>query len=106
DSDVLFGAGAPRAFEFAQVARKRKPKIPRNDEFRLEHGSTLHYTVWSDLEAPPVDKLRAASTMVPPGYGVYLQLPPEITIPTRTLAVQITSGLTNNYDKAIAIESW
>jgi protein-glutamine gamma-glutamyltransferase len=106
DSDVLFGASNPRAYELAQIMRKRKPTVPRNDEFRIEHGSTLHYTVWSDLERPPIEKLRGASEKVPVGYFVYLQLPEEITAETRELAARITAGLTNNYDKAVAIERW
>ncbi len=106
DSDVLFGASNPRAFELAQIARKRKQKLPRNDEFRLEHGSTLHYTVWSEIEPPSIPALRAASSEVPAGYGVYLQLPPEITPETRALAASITANVTNNYDKAVAIERW
>jgi transglutaminase-like putative cysteine protease len=106
DSDVLFGASNPRAFELAQVARKRKPTRPRNDEFRIEHGATLHYTVWSELDPPPIPTLRAASSTVPPGYGVYLQLPEEITPETRALAARITASFSNNYDKAVAIKDW
>ena len=107
DSNVLFGASNPGVFELAQIARKRKPALMFNDEFRIEHGATLRYTVWSDLEAPPPEKLRAATGMLPGGYtGAYLQLPSEITAQTRALAAQITNGLDNHYDKAIAIERW
>jgi hypothetical protein len=106
DSDVLFGASNPRIFELAQIARKRRPSPMRNDEFRLEHGSTLHYTVYSDLVAPSPGELRTADTALPPGYGVYLRVPAEITDETRRLAERITAGLPNNYDKAIAIERW
>ena len=106
DTDVLFGASNPRVFEMAQIARKRRPTPMRNDEFRIEHGSTLHYTVWSDLVPPSPDELRAASGPLPPGYGAYLNLPPEITAETRQLAQRITAGLPTNYDKAVAIERW
>ncbi len=106
DSDVLFGAGMPRVFEMAQIARKRKPRPLHNDEMRVEHGSTLHYTVWSELAPPPPDELRAADGKFPPDYGVYLQLPEEITPQTKALAHRITDGLPNNYDKAVAIERW
>jgi transglutaminase-like putative cysteine protease len=106
DSDVLFGATAPRIVEYAHTLRPRKVMAERNDEVRLEHGSTVHYTVWSQLRPPPPDTLRAATGPFPEGYQAYLQLPPEITPRTRELAHRITAGLTTEYDKAQAIKSW
>ncbi|HSD90804.1 MAG TPA: DUF3488 and transglutaminase-like domain-containing protein, partial [Kofleriaceae bacterium] len=106
DSDVLFGAGIPRTFELAQIARARRPHGPSNDELRIEHGATVHYTVWSDLAPPPSEELRAATGPMPPQYAVYMQIPVEITPETRALATRITAGLSNNYDKAKAIEVW
>jgi len=106
DADVLFGASNPRVFETSQIARKRRPTPMRNDEMRLEHGSTLHYTVWSELAPPTPAELRAADGPLPWGFGVYLALPGEITPETRALAKRITAGLPTNYDKAIAIERW
>jgi len=106
DSDVLFGASNPRVFETAAIARKRKPRLQLNDEFRLEHGSTLHYTVWSDLQTPPPDELRQPVGSAPGGYAVYLQLPAEITEETYALARRLTDGLPTDYDKAVAIERW
>ncbi|MGE0403501.1 MAG: DUF3488 and DUF4129 domain-containing transglutaminase family protein [Kofleriaceae bacterium] len=106
DSDVLFGAGKPRLVEYPHVARKRSPAIERNDEIRLTHGSTIHYTVYSELAPPPADKLRAATGELPKNYDVYLQLDDAITQRTRAKALEITRGLTNNYDKAVAIKDW
>ena len=112
DSDVLFGASNPRVFELAQVVRQRASKHPRNDEMRLEHGGTIHYTVWSQTEPPPANVLRAASTTIPKELAVYVRLPlstrgiPEITGRTIALAHQITDQYTNNYDKAVAIQRW
>ncbi|HEY5924796.1 MAG TPA: DUF3488 and transglutaminase-like domain-containing protein [Kofleriaceae bacterium] len=106
DSDVLFGASNPHVIETAAIARKRKPRLQLNDEFRLEHGSTLHYTVWSDLQQPPPELLRAPLGTSPPSYAVYLQLPEEITPETYELARRLTEGLPTNYDKVIAIERW
>jgi transglutaminase-like putative cysteine protease len=107
DSDVLFGASNPHVFETAMIARKRKRRSPHNDEFRLEHGSTLHYTVWSDLATPSPDELRAAAGELSVLYeNAYLQLPPEITAETRALAQRLTERLPTTYDKAIAIERW
>jgi transglutaminase-like putative cysteine protease len=106
DSDVLFGASTPRIVEYAHTVRRRKPIVERNDEIRLEHGSTVHYTVYSELKAPSADELRAAGEALPRGFEVYLQLPPEITKRTRELAARITAGLGNDYDKAVAIQRW
>ena len=111
DSDVLFGASNPRVFELAQVVR-RNVKHPRNDEMRLAHGGTVHYTVWSQTETPPASVLRAAGEAIPQPYLVYTQLPRredhswEITPRTFALAHQITDKYTNNYDKAVAIQRW
>jgi protein-glutamine gamma-glutamyltransferase len=107
DSDVLFGAGHPRVFETALIARKRKPRTQHNDELRLEHGGTLRYTVWSDLAPPSPGELRAATGALSAQYEeAYLQLPPEITPETYALAKRLTEGLPTSYDKAIAIERW
>jgi transglutaminase-like putative cysteine protease len=106
DSDVLFGASKPKLVEYPHVARKRSPIVELNDEIRLAHGSTIHYTVYSALAPPPVETLRAATGTLPRNYGVYLQLDTAITQRTRALALQITNGLTNNYDKVVAIQEW
>jgi transglutaminase-like putative cysteine protease len=111
DSNVLFGASNPRVFELAQVVRARAKPNMRNDEMRLEHGSTIRYTVWSQTDPPNVDQLRAASnvlstTDLAKHYDVFLKLPPEITQRTRDLATKLTAGLTNNYDKAVAIHRY
>jgi len=107
DSDVLFGASNPQVFELAQIARKRRPPLMFNDEFRIEHGATLRYTTYSNIEPPTADELRNAKGPLPGGYtSAYLQLPVEITAETRKLAGDITSSYDNNYDKAQAIERW
>jgi transglutaminase-like putative cysteine protease len=107
DSDVLFGASSPYTFEVAQVVRQRARKFMKNDELRLDHSGTIHYTVYSQLAAPTPDVLRAAHGPLPRGYEVYLQLPEtEITPDTYDLAAKITAGLTTNYDKAVAIQRY
>jgi transglutaminase-like putative cysteine protease len=106
DSDVLFGASAPRIVEYAHTLRQRRPVVERNDEIRLDHGTTVHYAVWSQLSPPAPEVLRTANGNLPAGYEVYLQLPPEITRRTRDLARTITAGLTTEYDKALAIKAW
>jgi len=106
DSDVLFGASAPRIVEYVHTLRPRKNLVEHNDEIRLEHGNTVHYAVWSQLEQPTPEALRAATGNLPAGYEVYLQLPPEITRRTRDLARTITAGRTTEFDKAQAIKEW
>jgi transglutaminase-like putative cysteine protease len=106
DSDVLFGATTPRIVEYPHTLRRRKPLVERNDEIRLEHGSTVHYIVYSELSPPPVAELRASRGELPRGFEVYLQLPPEITRRTRELAARITADAGNAYDKAAAIQRW
>jgi hypothetical protein len=106
DSDVLFGASSPRIVEYPHTLRRRKPLVERNDELRLEHGSTVHYTLYSELGPPPVEQLRAAAGVLPRGFEVYLQLPPEITKRTRELAARITAGASNPFDRATAIQRW
>jgi transglutaminase-like putative cysteine protease len=106
ESDVLFGASMPRIVEYSHMLRPRKPVAERNDEIRVEHGSTIHYTVWSQLAPPSAAVLRAATGPLPEPYQVYLQLPSEITVRTYELARSIVAGAPTTYDKAIAIKSW
>jgi protein-glutamine gamma-glutamyltransferase len=107
DSDVMFGASIPRVFERAQSARHNPRKAMKNDELRIDHSSTIHYTVWSELETPAPDALRRATGDMPASFQVYLDYPKEQITP-RTIAkvLQITAGLDNNYDKAVAIQDW
>ena len=106
DSDVLFGASAPRIVEYVHTLRPRKNLVEHNDEIRLDHGNTVHYQVWSQLAPPAPETLQAATGNLPSGYEVYLQLPPEITRRTRDLARSITAGRTTEYAKAQAIQAW
>ncbi|HEY3806435.1 MAG TPA: DUF3488 and transglutaminase-like domain-containing protein [Kofleriaceae bacterium] len=107
DSDAMFGASLPRVFERAGQLRRPNRTNMQNDELRLEHSGTIHYTVWSQLAPPPVTVLRKASGPLPPNYQVYLQLPlDEISPRTIALAHKIADGKSNNYDKAVAIREW
>jgi transglutaminase-like putative cysteine protease len=106
DSDVLFGASLPRIVEYAHTLKPRRPLLERNDEIRLDHGTTVHYSVWSQLPSPPPEVLRAPGGNLPAGYEAYLQLPREITPRTRELASRITADATTEYDKALAIKAW
>ena len=102
DSDVLFAATAAHVVEVPSSMRQRVPPEQKNDEVRLAHSGTIHYTAWSELRTPPPEVLRAAPATVPPQYRVFLELPPEITPRTRALAEKITANAMNNYDRAVA----
>jgi transglutaminase-like putative cysteine protease len=102
-STALFGASMPVAYD---VPRNERPPFERGDDIRLEREEAIKYTVWSDLTPPPAAELRQAPDHLPPGYQAYLQWPKEITDDTVAKAKEITAGLTNDYDKAKAIESW
>ena len=116
DSDVLFGASNPRIVEYPRSLRRRKIPVENNDEVRLEHGSTIHYTVYSELDPPNPDELRASPPgPLPAGFEIYVensQTPQErpprhpITKRTRDLALRITAPFNNNYDKAVAIQRY
>src|SRR5262249_51456168 len=103
--DVLFGASMPLAFEFPASWRERAGK-ERNDEVRQSHQAGFKYVVYSDPEPPDAGLPRAAHGRLPPDFAVYLQLPDEIPDSVRRLATDITRGLTNDYDRAVAIERW
>ena len=104
--DVLFGASMPVAFRIDTGGRTPRWRDERNDEFRFPHSAGIKYTVFSDPDPPPARVLRAARGELPPGYGVYLQVPPEIGSEVRDLAMDITRGHHSDYDKAIAVEAW
>ncbi|HKE19507.1 MAG TPA: DUF3488 and transglutaminase-like domain-containing protein, partial [Kofleriaceae bacterium] len=103
--DVLFGASMPAAFRVGSSYGER-PRDERNDEIRHGHSTGIRYTVLSRLAPPPADALRRAPSVLPPGYQVYLQLPPEITPRVRALAEEIVRGATTEYDRAVAIERY
>lgn len=107
-NDVLFGAAMPTAFEFDSLPGRTKPRQGRNDELRLTHTQGIKYEVYSRIEKPSADELRAAtSAFLPEGFDVYTQYPEdEITARTIALAETITAGHANSYDKARAIEAW
>ncbi len=104
--DVLFGASMPTVFEFEPKWGQRSARKDHNDEIRLQHAAGTKYTVYSNLDRPSPATLRAAPKRLPPGFGVYTQLPRELPVRVRDKAREITRGLTSDYDKAIAIETW
>lgn len=106
DTDVMFAGGLPRVYEWGKTGAPQQRMRERNDEVRLSRTGTLVYQAWSQLEKPPLAALRAASSELPNGFEVYLQLPEEITARTRELAQTITANTSNQYDRAQAIVQW
>jgi transglutaminase-like putative cysteine protease len=65
------------------------------------------YRVSATLSNASVAQLQKADTNYPQWVQErYLQLPPTITARTRQLAEQITKGLDNPYDKAVAVTNY
>jgi transglutaminase-like putative cysteine protease len=106
DSDVLFGAGRPRMFDYAASLVPRRQRTFQNDEYHLDHNGTIHYTVWSEMHPPSADELRAATGPVPASVERDAELPVGTSQRTIDLAKSITAGATTDYDKAVAIQSW
>ena len=69
---------------------------------RLRPG--LQYTVVSSVSIAEGQLLRQAGTDYPGWVARYLQLPPELPQRVKDLAVDVTQGQDNPYDKALAIE--
>ena len=106
DSDVLFGGGKPRMFDYSASVVPRRPRTFQNDEYHLEHNGTIHYTVWSEMTAPSAQQLRAATGPVPAAVKRDAEIAPGTTDRTLELARTITAGLSTDYDKAAAIQLW
>ncbi len=106
DSDVLFGGGRPRLFDYAASLVPRRNRAFQNDEYHLEHNGTIHYTVWSDMHPPGPEVLRFATGPLPASVARDAVTPIGTTQRTIQLARTITAGLTNDYDKAAAIQLW
>jgi transglutaminase-like putative cysteine protease len=106
ETPVLFAADAPRVYDIPVGLRRTSSPIERNDEMRLEHAGTIHYTVWSELAPPAPEVLRAATGPLPVGYEAFLALPDDITARTRALAQQITAGASTDFDRATMIQDW
>jgi protein-glutamine gamma-glutamyltransferase len=104
--DVLFGASMPIAFRVDAGARPPRFRDERNDEFRFPHSAGIKYTVYSLPDSPPPTELRAAHGELPPGYGVYLQVPDAIGRDVRNLAGDITRSARSDYEKVLAVESY
>jgi hypothetical protein len=74
-------------------------------ENAIFNGET--YESRGSIAIPKADDLRQAGNVYPDWIvSNYLQIPSTITERTRDLAYQLTEGLDNPYDKALAITTW
>jgi transglutaminase-like putative cysteine protease len=82
-----------------------KETISLQSRFVMRQGD--RYQVASSISVADATSLRNASQVYPDWMAEkYLQFPDTITPETIALAEELTAGLTNPFDKAIAIRDW
>ncbi|MHB0989392.1 MAG: transglutaminase-like domain-containing protein [Bellilinea sp.] len=65
------------------------------------------YEIVSMIAAPTVAQLRGAGVIYPEWVAIkYLQLPVAMPASISNLALEITSGIENPYDKVVAVTNW
>ncbi|GAB2450356.1 transglutaminase-like putative cysteine protease [Conyzicola lurida] len=64
------------------------------------------YTVTTETADPTSDQLRAADPVVTPELERYLAVPPTLPAVVAETALAVTAGATNNYDRAMALQSY
>ena len=101
---VIFAAWRPLT---VQGGLRRLWRDNTSSLYSDDHSTTrLIYSVDSDGSQPSTDLLRTARSVYPSETRrIYLQLP-QIDPRVHQLALQITRGATNNYDRAKMIENY
>ncbi len=86
-------------------ARRTQPLFDNAGDLVYWGSSAPAYSAWSMSGPPSPEELRAAEAGFAPSARFYLQVP---RLPDRIfqLADSLTVGLTNRYDKAVAIERY
>ena len=82
-----------------------RPLVDGTGDFRFFGPDAPVYAVESGAALPSAEALRTAPDEPAPGGRAYLQLPP-LDSRVALLADSLTRGLTNQYDRARAIESF
>ncbi|MBN1288826.1 MAG: DUF4129 domain-containing protein [Actinobacteria bacterium] len=102
--NTLFASFIPRDLYFPTRIAKIDSLMTVLLPVMLDPG--LIYTVISDVSVVPPERLRDVNGIYPPGLmETYCQLP-EMSGRTRALAIQITTGLENQYDKIMALSDY
>ena len=103
--NVLFAAANARTVYFPSGGLRVDRSGSIRSPIMLDEG--LVYSVVSDVPVNDAGSLRLADRSAPPALAArYLQLPGTLPSRVRTLALRITAGRTNDYDRAAAIEAW
>lgn len=103
-TDVYFLAPVPQLLStgFHAVAVRGSGTVTNADHSRLLGV----YEAMSNVGRPQADELRADATEYPAAIAEYLQLPRRTDPRVRSLAEQVTEGMTTPYDKAVAIQNY
>ena len=103
--NVLFAAANARTVYFPSGGLRVDRSGSIRSPIALDQG--LVYSVVSDVPVNDAGSLRLTNGASPPGLATrYLQLPATLPSRVRALALRITAGTTNDYDRATAIQSW
>ena len=103
--NVLFAAANARTVYFPSAGLRVDRSGSIRSPIMLDEG--LVYSVVSDVPVNDAGSLRLADRSAPPALAArYLQLPGTLPSRVRTLALRITAGRMNDYDRAAAIEAW
>jgi protein-glutamine gamma-glutamyltransferase len=106
DTPVLFALSRPvlvqgGGFDFLEKDNYGAISFRRNEFERIT------YKILSDRTLPPIDKLRADTSVYPVDVArMYLQLPPRMDARIGQRAEDVIRNAGNRYDKAKALESY
>ncbi len=108
---LLYGPSQPVWFDRPAIILAAQPEAGVYDIFSWEADSPVVagevYEVKAELSDPNVQQLRAANATYPEWIADrYLQVPDGLRAPMQSLAVQITAGQSNPFDKAMAITDY
>ena len=102
-TEVLFAAARARLIE-----SKTRLRMSGADSLATDYHpySRIRYEVISDVAAPPATSLREAGSDYPPDVEENYLAVPRMDPRISRLALEITLGKTNNYDRAIRIQQY
>jgi transglutaminase-like putative cysteine protease len=103
-TDVLFAAAEPRELSGVRLLSLDETGSLHNPQ---NTSVPFAYDVVSDTGLPPAQQLESASTQYPDEIRlVYLRLPHTIDPRVSELARALTASATNNYARAVAIQTY
>jgi len=83
-----------------------QPLLDNAGDFVYWGSGAPAYTAYSRAGPPAPDSLRAAEGGYAPPFRYFLQLPDHLDLRIPALADSLTAGLTNDYDKAAAVQRY